>query len=48
MLEDNWLGGKRVGNGSADASASQLGSMFDFKHPNDKKLILDPTTGEPK
>jgi phospholipase C len=47
FIEDNWLGGKRVGNGSADASAGRLTAMFDFQHPNDKTLILDPITGEP-
>jgi phospholipase C len=47
FIEDNWLGGKRVGNGSADASAGRMTAMFDFQHPNDKTLILDPITGEP-
>jgi phospholipase C len=47
FIEDNWLGGKRIGNGSADATAGRLANMFDFKHPNDKQLILEPTTGEP-
>ena len=47
FIEDNWLDGKRVGNGSADATAGPLTAMFDFQHPNNKTLMLDPITGEP-
>jgi phospholipase C len=47
FIEDNWLGGQRIGNGSFDALAGSLNSMFDFKHPQNRGMyILDPTTGE--
>jgi phospholipase C len=50
FIEDNWLGGKRIGGGSTDASAGRLDSMFDFYLPRlfDRKLILDESTGQPK
>ena len=47
FIEDNWLGGQRVGNGSADATAGTLDDMFDFGAPSDRRLFLDPSTGEP-
>ena len=47
FIEDNWKLG-RVGNGSFDKVANSLNSMFDFsKGPKNKKLFLDPKTGEP-
>jgi phospholipase C len=50
FIEDNWLGGKRIGGGSADAQAGRLNNMFDFYIPRlfDRKLILDESTGQPK
>jgi len=49
FIEDNWLGGQRIGQGSFDAIASPINQMFNFDEPRDKDpLILDPNTGEPK
>jgi phospholipase C len=47
FIEDNWLGGKRIGQGSYDAIASTITQMFDFnqRFPN-RVLILNDTTGE--
>jgi phospholipase C len=49
FIEDNWLGGARLGDGSFDAIANPIDHMFDFHHDqdNDGRLILDPTTGVP-
>jgi phospholipase C len=48
FVEDNWLGGQRIGDGSFDALAGSLGGMLDFKNPHPKPLILDPITGQPR
>ena len=48
FIEDNWLAGQRIGQGSFDAIAGSLNAMFDFSGPHNGKLILDPKTGEPK
>lgn len=50
FIEDNWLGGERLGGGSFDASAGSLIPMFDFSRSGGRNapLILDPRTGEPK
>ncbi|MGA7244068.1 MAG: alkaline phosphatase family protein, partial [Terracidiphilus sp.] len=48
FIEDNWLGGERVGQGSFDALAGPINSMFDFNRDwrdNSGRYILDPTTG---
>jgi phospholipase C len=48
FIEDNWLGGQRIGNGSFDALAGSVNSMFDFSHhDNDRPFFLDENTGEP-
>ncbi|MHB1536829.1 MAG: alkaline phosphatase family protein, partial [Acidimicrobiales bacterium] len=47
FIEDNWLGGRRIGGGSADATTGSLRSMFDFAGRPGHKLFLDPSTGEP-
>jgi len=47
FVEDNWLGGKRLGAGSADVNAGTIQNMFNFTAPNHTKLILDTSTGEP-
>jgi phospholipase C len=47
FIEDNWLGGQRIGGGAADASAGSLENMFSFRDGEDRPLFLDPTTGEP-
>jgi len=57
FVEDNWLGGKRIGSGSFDAIAGSVTNMFDFGRHDDRGwdgdrdrddgvLLLDPTTGE--
>ncbi len=47
FIEDNWLGGQRIGNGSFDALAGSLNTMFNFKYPQNQGMyILDPTTGQ--
>lgn len=50
FIEDNWLGGQRIGGGSYDAIAGPLTQIFDFsRRPDDGDgvWILDPTTGRP-
>jgi phospholipase C len=49
FVEDNWLGGARLGQGSFDAITNSIDRMFDFDHPsfNFGPFILDPNTGEP-
>ncbi|APZ44599.1 phospholipase [Acidihalobacter ferrooxydans] len=48
FIEDNWLGGERLGGGSFDASTGSLMDLFDFtgtgKAP---RLLLNEKTGEP-
>jgi phospholipase C len=47
FIEDNWLGGQRIGGGSFDAIAGSITSMFNFKKiRGNGTLILDPSTGE--
>lgn len=46
FIEDNWLGGERVGGGSFDAIAGSIDGMFDFKHPQPQPYILNASTGE--
>jgi len=49
FIEDNWLGGQRIGQGSFDAIASSISQMFDFHSPsNSGRLFLNPATGEPR
>ena len=47
FIENNWLGGARIGNGSFDALSGSLRSMFNFNQSAAPKLILNPATGEP-
>jgi phospholipase C len=47
FIEDNWLGGRRIGNGSFDALAGSLTDLFNFAHPDFDQLLLNPVTGEP-
>ena len=47
FIEDNWLGGRRLGGGSFDASAGSIASLFDFQTPPRPPLFLDPATGDP-
>ncbi len=48
FIENNWLGGKRIGGGSFDAISGSLNApngLFDFFAPHFRPVILDPTTG---
>ena len=53
FIEDNWLGGQRIGQGSFDALANSITQMFDFSQNNNNQgnqgnpYILDPSTGQP-
>jgi phospholipase C len=47
FIEDNWLGGTRIGNGSFDAISNSITQMFDFaKMRTNGTLCLNPKTGE--
>jgi phospholipase C len=50
FVEDNWLQGQRIGQGSFDAIGNSIMQMFDFsgKTANGGTLFLDPETGERK
>ncbi len=48
FIEDNWLDGQRIGQGSFDAIAGTLDNMFAFESaPNMTPLILSESSGEP-
>jgi phospholipase C len=49
FIEDNWLGGKRIGGGSFDSLSNSIDQMFDFSQDNSGNgpFLLDPTTGLP-
>ncbi len=47
FIEDNWLNGTRIGNGSFDGIANSIANMMQFTKANNSILILDPTTGQP-
>lgn len=49
FIEDNWLNGQRIGQGSNDATAGSIMDMFDFKHGEGRvqPLYLYPETGMP-
>jgi phospholipase C len=49
FIEDNWLWGQRIGNGSFDTIAGSLdakGGVLNFKKPHFEPVILNPKTGE--
>jgi phospholipase C len=47
FIEDNWLGGQRIGQGSFDGIANSIQHMFAFgRMRSDGTLFLNPTTGE--
>jgi phospholipase C len=52
FVEDNWLHGQRIGQGSFDALANSIDGMFDFRirpaAQGQGKLLLSETTGEPQ
>ncbi len=46
FIEDNWLGGERIGAGSFDASSGAIDDLFDFKGAGaNPALYLDPVQG---
>jgi phospholipase C len=47
FVEDNWLGGERIGAGSFDSIAGSINNMFNFSDQpqNTGQYILDPSTG---
>lgn len=49
FVEDN-LGLPRLGGGAVEADAGQLNGLFDFSQRDDqqRRLILNPTTGQPR
>ncbi|MHB9018833.1 MAG: phospholipase C, partial [Burkholderiales bacterium] len=47
FIEDNWLGGQRLGGGSWDATAGSLMDLFNFTASgNNPALYLDPSLGK--
>ncbi|AFW02399.1 phospholipase [Gluconobacter oxydans] len=47
FIEDNWLHGQRLGQGSFDADAADLTDLFDFsRQPRLSPVFLSPETGE--
>ncbi|HUX33988.1 MAG TPA: alkaline phosphatase family protein, partial [Gemmatimonadaceae bacterium] len=48
FVEDNWLGGQRLGGGSFDATANAINTLFDFTGKgNTPMLLLDDSLGVP-
>jgi phospholipase C len=47
FIEDNWLSGARIGQGSFDGIADSITQMFDFETFRGGRLFLNPSTGEP-
>jgi phospholipase C len=48
FIEDNWLGGTRIGQGSFDATTGSVNGMFDFSGSADTTpLYLDNDYGTP-
>jgi phospholipase C len=46
FIEDNWLGGTRIGQGSFDGIANSITQMFDFsRRRRNGRLFLNPVTG---
>ncbi|HXN84523.1 MAG TPA: alkaline phosphatase family protein [Candidatus Binataceae bacterium] len=45
FIEDNWLAGARIGQGSFDATSNSITGMLDFKE-RQSKLYVDPGTGD--
>ena len=47
FIEDNWLAGQRIGNGSFDTIANSIAQMFKFSTiRTNGVLFLNPSTGE--
>ncbi len=48
FIEDNWLGGERVGEGSFDAISGTINYMLNFNQTPNPILLLNASTGEPE
>jgi phospholipase C len=47
FIEDNWLSGTRIGQGSVDAISNSISNMFNFNGSSSpKKLFLNVSTGQ--
>jgi phospholipase C len=47
FIEDNWLNGQRIGQGSFDSLANSITQMFDFTQIRSNGIvILNPNSGE--
>lgn len=47
FVEDNWLSGQRIGQGSFDGIANSISQMFNFNNVRSNGvLFLNPSTGE--
>jgi phospholipase C len=47
FVEDNWLNGQRLGNGSFDGIANSISNMLNLTgKPNTSVLLLDPSSGQ--
>ncbi|GAA1441382.1 phospholipase C [Leifsonia poae] len=44
FIENNWLTG-RIGDSSFDSRAGSLGGLFDWFHPQQREVLLSPSTG---
>jgi phospholipase C len=48
LIEDRFAGGRRIGGGSFDVRADSIPAVFKVsRRPNQRQLLLDPTTGQP-
>jgi phospholipase C len=47
FLEDRFAGGQRIGNGSLDNVAGNLGGVFDAPRANLTPVVLNPSSGQP-
>ncbi|MCE1163426.1 MAG: alkaline phosphatase family protein [Thiomonas sp.] len=45
FIEDNWLGGQRLGGGSFDATAGSIMGLFDFSKSAGTKVFIGPVQG---
>ena len=47
FIEDNWLGGQRLGDGAFDATTGSIMNLFNFSQPQGgaPKVYIDPTQG---
>jgi phospholipase C len=46
FVEDNWLNGTRIGNGSFDSIANSIDGMFNWAAPTSATFTLSPDSGE--